>query len=92
MSAEEALKSTNPKVVKGARSSVKGNISSAVASFGASDKNAARDFDYSKISRTTVLAAQDKLVTNLKLFKDLHETYCVHRDRGEVTGHHAPPV
>ena len=69
MSAEEAIKSTEPNVVKGAHSSVKGKISSAVASFGASDKNAARDFDHGKISRTTVLAAQDKLVTNLKLFK-----------------------
>ena len=56
MLAEDALKATYPKVVKGARSYVKGKISSAV------------DFDHSKISRTNVLAALDKLVTNLQLF------------------------
>ena len=56
MLAEDALKATYPKVVKGARSYVKGKISSAV------------DFDHSKISRTNVLAAGDKLVTNLQLF------------------------
>ena len=35
-------------------------------------------FDYSKISRTSTLATQSNLVTNLKLIKGLHEIYCIH--------------
>ena len=83
MSAEEALKSTNLKVVKVARSSVKKKISSAVASINVLAKDADEDFDHKNISRTNVLASHSKLETNLKLFKDLHEVYCNHRDKGE---------
>ena len=61
---------------------MKGKISSAVASINALVKDTAGDFDHSKISRTNVLATHDKLVANLKLFKGLHENYCIHRERG----------
>jgi hypothetical protein len=50
MSAEDALKSTNEKVVKGAHSTVKDKISSAISSIEALEKNSAVDFDHSKIS------------------------------------------
>ena len=53
---------------------MKGKISSAVSSIDALDTITAGDFDHSKISRTNALAAQDILVTNLKLFKELNET------------------
>ena len=55
MSATEALKSTDLKIVKVARSSVKKKISSAVASINALVKDTSGDFDHSKISRTNAL-------------------------------------
>ena len=73
MSAEEALKSSEPKVAKGACSSVNGKIFSAVASINAQVKDIAGDFDHSKISRTNALSTHAKLVVNLELVKSFHE-------------------
>ena len=70
--------------MKVARSSIKKKISSAVASINVLAKDAKEDFDHEKISRTNVLASHSKLENNLKLFKDLHEVYCNHRDKGET--------
>ena len=83
MSAEEAIKSTEPNVVKGAHSSVKGKISSAVAVINALVKDTAGDFNHSKISRTYPLATHSKLMANLELVKGLHEIYCIHREKGK---------
>ena len=66
---------------------MKEKITSAVASINALCnalvKDTSGDFDHSKISRTNALATHGKLVANLKLFKGLHENYCIHRERGE---------
>ena len=79
MSATEVLKSNDLKIVKVARSSVKKKISSAVASINVLAKDADEDFDHDKISSTNVLSTHIKLENNLKLFKDLHQVYCIHR-------------
>ena len=81
---EEALKSTDPNVLKTARAAVKWKIASAVTSTNILAKDAATgDFDHGLISRTNALSAHDKLVANLELVTKLHELYCVHRERGE---------
>ena len=79
--AEEALKSTDPILIKNARSVVKGKVTSAVKSIEALDKDSAGEFDHTKISRTNALASKTKLETNFELVRKLHEHYCIYREK-----------
>ena len=77
------LKSTDPDVIKNARAVVKGKITCAVNSINALVKDTAGKFDHGKISRTNALSTHYKLVANLELVKNLHEIFCIHRERGK---------
>ena len=80
---EEALKSTDPEVIKKARTAVKSRITSAVNSINALVKDTDGKFDHSKKSKTNALSTPEKLVANLELVKNLHESFRIHRERGK---------
>ena len=64
---EEALKYTDPNVLKTARAAVRGEIASAVTSTNILAKDATtEDFDHSLISRNNALSVHDNLVANLE--------------------------
>ena len=80
---KKSLKSTNPEVIKNAQASVKGKITSTVNSINALVKYTDGKFDHSKKSKTNALSTPEKLVANLELVKNLHESFRIHRERGK---------
>ena len=73
MSAEEALKSTDVSAVKKARSTVKGQITTAVNKLGVLlELKSEGDFDHEKIGRIETKETHEKLKKNFQLFHKLH--------------------
>ena len=84
MSAEEALKSTDVSVVRKARSTVKGQIITAVNKLGILlHKKSEGDFDHEKIGRIETMETYEKFKKNFKLFKKLHVQVLQLRDENK---------
>ena len=59
------------------------NPRSPVNSINALVKDTDGKFDHSKKSKTNALSTPEKLVANLELVKNLHESFRIHRERGK---------